>query len=311
MTDGGGVYRGTSLTQDVRFANKEKKLMASLKFPPEYNTKVDMKKVQLEVIKPWISQQITKLLGFEDEVLIGYVFGLLEEKQFPDAKRLQVSITGFLEHDSSEFCRDLWKILISAQNSIGGIPPQFLAKKKMDILNRRAESERIKAELAKRRTGENGEELNSEGNGNEPEENLEAEKKKLEEATKKIEDLNKKFKEEKWEGGEENKHSKKRSRDRSREPRSSSRERRRSHSRERRRERRNRRSHSRERRRDDDRYNKRRHRGDEKRRENRRRSNSEDEGGRGEERKRNESSPENGKQNEQLEKELRDRKSVV
>src|SRR4051794_32203792 len=39
-----------------------------------------MKKVKLDVIKPWISKKITDLLGFEDEVLIGYVFGLLEEK---------------------------------------------------------------------------------------------------------------------------------------------------------------------------------------------------------------------------------------
>ncbi len=39
-----------------------------------------MKKVNLEIIKPWITKKITDLLGFEDEVLIGYVFGLLEEK---------------------------------------------------------------------------------------------------------------------------------------------------------------------------------------------------------------------------------------
>ena len=39
-----------------------------------------MKKVKLDVIKPWISQKITELLGFEDEILIGFVYGLLEEK---------------------------------------------------------------------------------------------------------------------------------------------------------------------------------------------------------------------------------------
>lgn len=32
---------------------------------------VDMKKVNLDVIKPWISEQITKILGFEDDVVIG------------------------------------------------------------------------------------------------------------------------------------------------------------------------------------------------------------------------------------------------
>jgi len=145
----GGFFRGASQDQDVRFPNKEKKLLSQLKFPNEYNTKVDMTKVEIDVIKPWISQQITKLLGFEDEVLIGYVFGLLEEKH-PDPRLLQVNITGFLEQDASDFCLQLWKLLISAQNSIGGIPPQFLAKKKIDILNRKAESERIKLGLAKK-----------------------------------------------------------------------------------------------------------------------------------------------------------------
>jgi serine/arginine repetitive matrix protein 1 len=41
-----------------------------------------MKKVKLDVIKPWIAEKVTELLGFEDEVLIGYIFGLLEEKVF-------------------------------------------------------------------------------------------------------------------------------------------------------------------------------------------------------------------------------------
>lgn len=39
-----------------------------------------MKKIKLDVIKPWIAEKVTELLGVEDEVLIGYIFGLLEEK---------------------------------------------------------------------------------------------------------------------------------------------------------------------------------------------------------------------------------------
>lgn len=185
---GGGFFRGTSMDQDARFSNKEKKLISTMKFPPEYNTKVDMKKVVLEVIKPWISQQITEILGFEDEVLIGYVFGLLEERQFPDPKLLQIRITGFLEQDSSQFCLALWRLLISAQNSLGGIPPQFLAKKKSDILARKVETERIRAEIAKK-TGasEAGNEV--EDNGVKVDE--EYQKKKVD---KTIEELNKKYK---------------------------------------------------------------------------------------------------------------------
>jgi len=41
---------------------------------------VDMKKVNLNVIKPWIANKIVEILGFEDEVVIDFAFGLLEEE---------------------------------------------------------------------------------------------------------------------------------------------------------------------------------------------------------------------------------------
>jgi len=109
-----------------------------------------MKKVKLDVIKPWITQKITELLGFEDEVLIGYINSLLEEKQEPDPKHLQINITGFLAKDATQFVLELWQLLISAQNNIVGIPPEFLEKKKEEIRARKAEQERVKAELSKK-----------------------------------------------------------------------------------------------------------------------------------------------------------------
>lgn len=33
-------FKGTSSSQDIRFGDKEKKLMKTMKFPPELNTKV-------------------------------------------------------------------------------------------------------------------------------------------------------------------------------------------------------------------------------------------------------------------------------
>lgn len=41
----GNFYRGTSQTQDVRFSNKDKKLLNSREWPPEFDLKVNMKKV--------------------------------------------------------------------------------------------------------------------------------------------------------------------------------------------------------------------------------------------------------------------------
>lgn len=39
-----------------------------------------MNKVNVETLKPWISQRITELLGIEDDVLVEFVYNQLEEK---------------------------------------------------------------------------------------------------------------------------------------------------------------------------------------------------------------------------------------
>lgn len=45
------------------------------KYPENFNKKVDLKLVNLAKLKPWIARRITEIVGFEDEVLIGYVNG--------------------------------------------------------------------------------------------------------------------------------------------------------------------------------------------------------------------------------------------
>lgn len=39
-----------------------------------------MTKVKMDVMKPWIAKRVTELIGFEDEVLINFIYGLLERK---------------------------------------------------------------------------------------------------------------------------------------------------------------------------------------------------------------------------------------
>jgi len=39
-----------------------------------------MTKVNMEVIKPWVTRRVTELLGFEDEVLINFIHSLLDAK---------------------------------------------------------------------------------------------------------------------------------------------------------------------------------------------------------------------------------------
>ncbi len=39
---------------------------------------VDLKKVKMEIMKPWITQRVTELMGLEDELVINFVFTQLE-----------------------------------------------------------------------------------------------------------------------------------------------------------------------------------------------------------------------------------------
>lgn len=42
-----------------------------------------MRKVELSVMKPWIGRKVVELLGFEDDVVIEYASGLLEDPTSP------------------------------------------------------------------------------------------------------------------------------------------------------------------------------------------------------------------------------------
>ena len=58
--------------------------------------------------------------------------------QHPDPKQLQIAVTGFLNGKNARiFMGELWSHLVSAQENIGGIPADFLAKKKEEIRMRK------------------------------------------------------------------------------------------------------------------------------------------------------------------------------
>ncbi|XP_024386347.1 uncharacterized protein [Physcomitrium patens] len=146
----GGFFRGTSADQDTRFSNKMKKLLKSQKFAPELDVMIDTSKVQMDVIKPWVAIRVTELLGFEDEVLINFINGMLEEKNV-DGKHVQIQLTGFMEKNTGKFMKELWSLLISAQSNVSGIPQQFLDQKAEETRLKKVESERIAAELQRKR----------------------------------------------------------------------------------------------------------------------------------------------------------------
>mmetsp|Transcript_118018 Transcript_118018/g.252058 ORF Transcript_118018/g.252058 Transcript_118018/m.252058 type:complete len:211 (+) Transcript_118018:128-760(+) len=155
-----GFFRGTS-TDQVKHVNAEQKLIKKLakegRFPEHFSRKVDITKVSMEVIKPWIAQRITELMGFEDEVVVEYCISNLEEARTPendkglDPKLLQVNMTAFMERKAAPFCSELWTHLLSAQASPVGVPQEFIDKKKEDLQKKRDEAERVQDELKRRR----------------------------------------------------------------------------------------------------------------------------------------------------------------
>ena len=52
----------------------------------------------------------------------------------PDIKSLQIQLTGFLEKDTASFCKELWKLLLSAQASPQGVPKELLEAKKLELM---------------------------------------------------------------------------------------------------------------------------------------------------------------------------------
>ena len=54
--------------------------------------------------------------------------------QNPDGRQMQMNLTGFLNAKNARtFIQELWELLLSAQENIGGIPAVFLEQKKEEI----------------------------------------------------------------------------------------------------------------------------------------------------------------------------------
>lgn len=57
--------------------------------------------------------------------------------QFPDPRKMQINLTGFLNgKNARSFMGELWDLLVSAQDNDTGIPEAFLQQKKDQIKKR-------------------------------------------------------------------------------------------------------------------------------------------------------------------------------
>ncbi|DBA02903.1 TPA: LOW QUALITY PROTEIN: hypothetical protein N0F65_005930 [Lagenidium giganteum] len=137
-----------------RYYNQNKKLLAKFTFPECFNEKVDLSKVKREVIDQWITERITALLGFEDDIVVSTAINLLVHKVDDpvDPRQMQVALMGFLEKDAAVFMKELWELLLSAQAHSTGIPTQILEKKKQELEQIAAEKDKLKSVLDRKRT---------------------------------------------------------------------------------------------------------------------------------------------------------------
>ena len=77
-----GGFRGVSAAQDARFSDKQQKLLRTMKFSNDLlSSNVDTSRVNWGVMRGWIARRTEELLGFEDEVLNGYIAEQLEGQE--------------------------------------------------------------------------------------------------------------------------------------------------------------------------------------------------------------------------------------
>ncbi|KAI7360286.1 hypothetical protein KC320_g231 [Hortaea werneckii] len=91
-----------ALTTDV-----DERLLRTTKFPPEFNKKVDTTKVNSGVITGWAAGELKRILGDVDEILSGLVTGFIQDNRYPNIKKFQIYLAGFLDKETPEFCQHL------------------------------------------------------------------------------------------------------------------------------------------------------------------------------------------------------------
>lgn len=47
---------------------------------------------------------------------------------------MQIQLTGFLDKDTAQFCKDLWNLCLSAQSNPQGVPKELLEAKKLELI---------------------------------------------------------------------------------------------------------------------------------------------------------------------------------
>ncbi|KAF4668670.1 ATP-dependent RNA helicase ddx55, partial [Perkinsus olseni] len=153
--EGGSYFRGTASDQDPFFRKTgDQKLMAKMKFPKSFEKPVDLNRINVDVLRPWVTDRITDIIGTEDEIVIDYALEQITatpDHTEVDPREMQLSLTGFLQRGAAPFCEELWEMLLSAQDSPAGVPAQLVDRKKREMMRKKEEAEKVKREIEERK----------------------------------------------------------------------------------------------------------------------------------------------------------------
>ena len=86
------ILQGTTTDQDARFSDKEKKLLKTMKFEDNLGVKVDMSKVKVDVLKPWITKRVYEMLKMEDDVVVEFIFNQLEDEKVSNVSTFDLNV---------------------------------------------------------------------------------------------------------------------------------------------------------------------------------------------------------------------------
>ncbi|KAF2739309.1 PWI domain-containing protein [Polyplosphaeria fusca] len=103
------------------------------KYPPEFGQKVDRDKVNIDLMKKWIAGKIEAIMEKDDDIVIDMCYNMLDVKE-PDIAGIYDMLEGFLGRAAcTKFCKELWNLMLSAQNSPIGVPKELLEAKKLQL----------------------------------------------------------------------------------------------------------------------------------------------------------------------------------
>mmetsp|Transcript_4838 Transcript_4838/g.13971 ORF Transcript_4838/g.13971 Transcript_4838/m.13971 type:complete len:316 (+) Transcript_4838:123-1070(+) len=143
------AIKGTSSVEDARARNKA---LRATKFPKSFNKKVRLAAINKDILTQWIEEKVASVLGFEDEIVSSTAVNLFLESS--DPRRAQLDLVGFLgESEAAAFSKELWTMMLEAQDNGTGVPTVILDRKKKELQEAAAAKEKEEEEKRKQTLG--------------------------------------------------------------------------------------------------------------------------------------------------------------